>query len=80
MVKISRYILVVIAVVGFAITLPKLYWMAFSTPNRAPFIMYSCIENDFMIQRSVEDGLLREDTPLSVCATAIDVEYHARLD
>lgn len=62
MVKISRYILVIIAVVGFAITLPKLYWMAFSTPNRAPFIMYSCIENDFMIQRSVEDGLLREDT------------------
>jgi hypothetical protein len=62
MVKISRYILVVIAIVGFSIGIPKLYWMAFSKPIRVPFVMYSCIENDFMIQRSGEDGLMRQDT------------------
>ena len=52
MVKLSRYFLVLIAVVGFAIVLPKLYWMAFAKPIRAPYVMYSCIDNDFVIMRS----------------------------
>ncbi len=52
MVKLSRYFLVMAAVIGFAIVLPKMYWMAFAKPIRAPFVMYSCIDNDFMIMRS----------------------------
>jgi len=49
--KISRYILVFIAVLTLAIFLPKLYWMAFEKPVWKPFVQYSCINNDFMIQR-----------------------------
>ena len=52
MVKLSRYFLVMAAVIGFAIVLPKMYWMAFAKPIRAPFVMYSCIDNGFMILRS----------------------------
>ncbi len=52
MVKLSRYFLVILAVVGFAIVLPKLYWMAFAKPIRAPYVMYSCIDNNFVILRS----------------------------
>jgi hypothetical protein len=60
MVRLSRYFLVAIAVIAFSIVMPKLYWMAFAQPNRVPFVMYSCIENDFMIQRS-NNGVVRED-------------------
>lgn len=52
MVKLSRYFLVIIAVIGFAIVIPKFYWMAFAKPIRSPFVMWSCIDNDFMITRS----------------------------
>ena len=61
MVKFSRYILVIIAVIGFAIVLPKFYWMAFEKPIRAPFIQYSCVDNDFMIIRS-NDGVKRTNS------------------
>ncbi|MBN1821327.1 MAG: DUF4857 domain-containing protein [Prolixibacteraceae bacterium] len=36
--------------------------MAFEKPVRSPFVMYSCVENDFMIQKSTQDGLVRTDT------------------
>lgn len=49
--NISRYILVFIAILSSVVALPKLYWLAFEKPNRAPFVMYSCLENDFMIIR-----------------------------
>ena len=52
MVKLSRYFLVIIAIIGMAIVLPKLYWMAFAKPIRAPYVIYSCIDNDFVIMRS----------------------------
>jgi len=58
MVKLSRYFLVIIAIIGFGIALPKLYWVAFAEPIRSPFIQYSCIDNDFMLLRS-EDGVVR---------------------
>ena len=61
MVKFSRYILVIIAVIGFAIVLPKFYWMAFEKPIRAPFVQYSCVDNDFMIIRS-NDGVKRTNS------------------
>lgn len=61
MVKFSRYILVIIGIIGFAIVLPKFYWMAFAKPIRAPFIQYSCIDHDFMILRS-NDGVKRTNS------------------
>lgn len=61
MVRLSRYILVLVAVMAAAATLPQLYWMVFEKPVRAPFIMYSCVDEDFMIQRSGEP-MVREDT------------------
>ena len=60
MVKLSRYFLVVVAIVAFAIVIPKLYWMAFAKPISVPFVMYSCIDDDFMIQRS-DNGVTRMD-------------------
>ncbi len=61
MVKLSRYFLVIIAIIGFAIALPKLYWVAFAQPIRAPFIQYSCIDNDFVLIRS-EDEVVRTNS------------------
>ena len=58
--KISRYILVFITILASAIALPKLYWLAFEKPIRAPFVMYSCVDHDFMIQRSDKE-LMRMD-------------------
>ena len=52
--KISRYLLVFTAILTLAIILPKLYWMAFEKPVRKPFILYSCINDDFMIHRISE--------------------------
>ncbi len=61
MVKFSRYILVIIGIIAFAIVLPKFYWMAFAKPIRAPFIQYSCIGHDFMIMH-FNDGVKRTNT------------------
>ncbi len=58
--KISRYILVFITILASAVVLPKLYWLAFEKPIRAPFVMYSCVDHDFMIQRH-NKGLIRMD-------------------
>ncbi len=52
--NISRYILIIIAIISFTVALPELYWLAFEKPIRAPFVMYSCIDNDFMI---LDDGV-----------------------
>ena len=52
--KISRYILVLMAILTLAILLPKIYWMAFEKKTREPFVQYSCINHDFMIHRGEE--------------------------
>jgi len=49
--RLSRFILVVVAIVVASVVLPKLYWMAFAKPVRAPFVMYSCTDQSFMIMR-----------------------------
>lgn len=49
--KLSRMMLVLVAVLILAMTLPMLYWMAFERPVRKPFVLYSCIEDDFFIMR-----------------------------
>mgnify|MGYP003835622787 CR=1 FL=1 len=76
MVKLSRYFLVIIAIVGFSIALPRLYRMAFDKPVRAPFIQYSCIEKNFLIIRRSADGIKRE-TPQGKAFTRD--EYEAAL-
>lgn len=52
MVRISRYILVLTAVIGSAIALPNLYWTIMEKPVNGPFVMYSCVDKTYMIQRS----------------------------
>lgn len=49
MVKISRYFLVIIAIIAFGVVLPKLYWVAFAKPIRVPLINYSCTDNNFIL-------------------------------
>lgn len=58
--KLSRYILVFIAILASAVALPELYWLAFEKPIRAPFVLYSCIDHDFMIQ-DFNNGVIRMD-------------------
>lgn len=50
--KFSRIILVLVAILVLAITLPMLYWMAFEKPIKKPFVLYSCIDKDFFILRA----------------------------
>ncbi|MCK9411572.1 MAG: DUF4857 domain-containing protein [Prolixibacteraceae bacterium] len=50
--KISRMILVLVAILILAIVLPMLYWMAFEKPIKKSVVYYSCIDEDFFIQRS----------------------------
>lgn len=60
MVRLSRYFLIIIAAIAFSAVIPKIYWTAFEKPIRPPFVMYSCIENDFMVLRS-GNGVTRSD-------------------
>ncbi len=60
--RISRYILVLVTIITCAIILPSVYWMAFDKPLNAPFVMYSCTDNDFMITQSADGELERTDT------------------
>ena len=50
--KFSRIILVLVAILVLAMTLPMLYWMAFEKPIIKSVVYYSCIDDDFFIQRS----------------------------
>lgn len=42
--------------------LPQLYWTAFDKPINAPFVMYSCTDNDFMILQAEGGQAERFDT------------------
>lgn len=57
MVKFSRYILVVIAIFSLAVALPRLYWITFEKPIKAPSIFYSCVDNDFFMIRPADGGI-----------------------
>ena len=59
--KISRIILVLVAILVLAMTLPVLYWMAFEQPVKRPFILYSCLDDDFFIMRQGKPNTF-EDT------------------
>lgn len=60
--RISRYSLVLVAILTCAIILPKVYWMAFDKPINTPFVLYSCTDDDFMLQYKSDKGMEREDT------------------
>ncbi len=75
MVKLSRYILVIIAITGLAIVLPKLYWMAFAQPVKSPFVQYSAVDNDFLILRNEEKTVFTNTKG----ETFTREEYEARL-
>lgn len=51
----SRYILVFITIISLSVILPRLFWLAFEKPIRSPFVMYSCVDDCFMIRGS-ENG------------------------
>lgn len=61
MVRISRYILVLMAMIGCAVALPKLYWTIMEKPLKSPQVMYSCTDKTFMILRTSPD-FSREDS------------------
>jgi hypothetical protein len=48
------------AVIGLAVAMPNLYWTIMEKPVNSPFVMYSCVENTFMIQHTTPT-LVRED-------------------
>lgn len=60
MTKISRYILVIIAILTASVVLPELFWTAFDKPVKVPYVQYSCMINDFTIFNSSEKT--RKDT------------------
>ena len=57
MIKVSRYILVLTAILVGSIALPSLYWTIFEKVPRSPQVFYSCITDDFIIA----DGSVRKD-------------------
>jgi hypothetical protein len=61
MVRISRYILILTAVIAAATALPNLYWTIIEKPVKAPMIRYSCTDKTFMIFRS-GTTILRQDS------------------
>lgn len=62
MVKISRYILVLIGILATAVAIPDLFWTIFRQGSSTPNIMYSNVLDDFIIVKSTDDGIVRMDT------------------
>lgn len=56
MVKISRYILILIGILVAAVAIPKLYWTIFEKVPVTTTIFYSCTLNDFLILGSEKTG------------------------
>jgi len=50
-IKITRMLLLIIAIIVAAIYLPHFYWMIFDVNIRTPYVMYSAVTDDFMFYR-----------------------------
>ncbi len=61
MVKLSRYLLVVIGIMVAAIAIPELFWTIFREGVRTPNVMYSQVIDDFIIVKAGADGTVRVD-------------------
>lgn len=57
MVKFSRYVLVIIAIIGLSVAIPRLYWISFEKPIKAPIVFYSCIDKDFYMIRPAQNSI-----------------------
>jgi len=53
--KIGRYIMIFIGILTLAIFIPKLYWTILEKPIRRPIIHYSCVSDQFMINRGEKE-------------------------
>lgn len=53
--KIGRYIMIFVGILTLAIFIPKLYWTILEKPIRKPIIHYSCISDQFMINRGEKE-------------------------
>ena len=60
-VKITRILLLIIAIIVASIYLPYFYWMAFDINIRSPFVMYSAVTDDFMFYRFNKQGTIYVD-------------------
>lgn len=60
MVRLSRYFLVIIAILASALALPALYWTIFEKKPQVPLIMYSCLKHDFLILRIGETPVYQD--------------------
>lgn len=57
--NLSRYILVSVTIISLSIILPWMYWLTFEKPIPKPFVMYSCVDDSFMISGTDENGVYR---------------------
>lgn len=54
LVKISRYILITVAILVASVFIPGLYWKAFDTKVVKPFISYSAVNHNFIMRKHVK--------------------------
>jgi len=52
--RVSRYLIITIAIFIAAIYLPDLYWLSFSNPVRTPFVAFSPVSEEFLTGK-IED-------------------------
>ncbi len=62
MVKLSRYILVIIGIMAAAIAIPELYWTIFRESVSTPNVIYSRVLDDFMMVVNENGASVRKDT------------------
>ena len=62
MVKISRYILVLIGIFTSAIAIPELYWTIFREGSSTPNVVYSRVLDDFLMVVREDGTPVRKDT------------------
>lgn len=53
--NISRYNLIFVTIIALSVILPWMFWLSFEKPIPSPYVMYSCVDDCFMI-RSYENG------------------------
>ena len=74
MVKLSRYVLVLIGIMAAAIAIPNIYWTIFREAVSVPNVMYSQIIDDFIIAERDEDGSTVYHDPAGNTYTAAKAE------
>lgn len=56
-VRISRYTLILVAVLVMSIYLPDLYWLFFDVKTHSPYVSFSPVDSMFIMYRRGDDGL-----------------------